>query len=114
LSYFVVAVAAGIFVAVAGLLVYAVVQSRKETDDDHSEPAQVYGSNEVEIAWTVIPSLRRRRLMRTERPGRVSIHPRCVKAVVNGTEKPEEGPACTTKPLKRGLRSEQWPSIWAQ
>jgi cytochrome c oxidase subunit 2 len=57
LSYFVVAVAAGIFVAVAGLLVYAVVQFRTETDDDHAEPAQVYGSNEVEIAWTVIPVL---------------------------------------------------------
>ena len=43
LSFFVVAVAAGIFVAVAGLVAYAVVQFRKQTDDDHSEPAQVYG-----------------------------------------------------------------------
>jgi len=38
LSYFVVAVTACIFVAVAGRLIYAVLQFRTEKDDDHSEP----------------------------------------------------------------------------
>src|SRR6185295_3341547 len=55
--FFVLAVTTGIFVAVASLLVYAVARFRKPTDDDLSEPPQVYGSDEVEIAWTVIPVL---------------------------------------------------------
>ena len=57
LSMFVLAVAAGIFATVFGLLVYAIVQFRREGNDDGSEPPQVYGSNEVELAWTVIPVL---------------------------------------------------------
>jgi cytochrome c oxidase subunit 2 len=57
LSYFVLAVTAGIFVVVGGLLVYAVVRFRHSAHDDQHEPAQVYGSNEVEIAWTVMPVL---------------------------------------------------------
>ncbi len=57
LSHFVVGVAGGIFFVVAGLLVYAVVRFRKPSDDDDREPAQVYGSNEVELAWTVMPVL---------------------------------------------------------
>ena len=56
-SYFVLAVAAGIFLVVGGLLVYAVVRFKKPVHDDGHEPAQVYGSNEVEIAWTVVPIL---------------------------------------------------------
>ena len=38
-------------------LVYAVVRFRNRTDDDNREPPQVYGSNQVELAWTVIPVL---------------------------------------------------------
>ena len=30
---------------------------RKRTSDDGREPAQVYGSTQVELAWTVIPVL---------------------------------------------------------
>lgn len=57
LSLFVVSITAVIFVVVAGLLTYAVVKYRRRKDDDGREPAQVYGSNQVEIAWTVIPVL---------------------------------------------------------
>ena len=57
LSLFVLGVTAAIFVAVFTLLVYAVVKYRKRADDDGSEPPQVYGSNQVELAWTVIPVL---------------------------------------------------------
>ena len=57
LSTLVIAVTAVIFVSVCGLLVYAVIAFRKRPDDDDIEPAQVYGSNQVEIAWTVIPVL---------------------------------------------------------
>jgi cytochrome c oxidase subunit 2 len=55
LSVFVLAVTATIFVVVFSLLAYAVVRFRKRTDDDGREPPQVYGSNQVELAWTVIP-----------------------------------------------------------
>jgi len=57
LSLFVLAVTAGIFVVVFGLLVYAVVRFRRRRDDDGSEPPQVYGSYEVELAWTIVPVL---------------------------------------------------------
>src|SRR5258705_10280879 len=57
LSTLVLAVTAVIFVCVGALLVYAIVAFRKRPKDDGSEPAQVYGSNQVEIAWTVIPIL---------------------------------------------------------
>jgi len=57
LSLFVLSVTAGIFVIVFSLLVYCVIKFRKRTDDDGREPPQVYGSNQVELAWTVIPIL---------------------------------------------------------
>jgi cytochrome c oxidase subunit II len=57
LSLFVLAVTGAIFVIVFCLLVYAMVKFRKRTDDDGREPPQVYGSNQVELAWTVIPVL---------------------------------------------------------
>src|ERR1700723_1083090 len=57
LSIFVLAVAAAIFVVVFALLTYSVVKFRKRANDDGREPPQVYGSNQVELAWTVIPFL---------------------------------------------------------
>ena len=57
LSLFVLMVTASIFVVVFGLLAYAVLKFRKRQHDDGREPAQVYGSNQVELAWTVIPIL---------------------------------------------------------
>jgi len=57
LSMFVLAVTAAIFVVVFTLLAYSVVKFRKRANDDGREPPQVYGSNQVEIAWTVIPVL---------------------------------------------------------
>jgi len=56
-SMFVLVITGVIFVVVAGLLTYAVVKFRKRKGDDSREPAQVYGSNQVETAWTVIPVL---------------------------------------------------------
>ncbi len=57
LSIFVLAVSGVIFAVVFSLLVYSVVKFRARRDDDGREPPQVYGSNQVEIAWTVIPVL---------------------------------------------------------
>ena len=56
-SVFVLAVAAAIFVTVFGLLVYAVLRFGRHTNDDGSEPPQVFGSYEVELAWTIVPVL---------------------------------------------------------
>jgi cytochrome c oxidase subunit 2 len=39
------------------LLLVAVVRFRRRPGDDDSEPPQVYGSQQVEVAWTVIPVL---------------------------------------------------------
>jgi cytochrome c oxidase subunit 2 len=57
LSIFVLAVTASIFAVVFTLLAYCVVKFRKRINDDGREPPQVYGSNQVELAWTVIPVL---------------------------------------------------------
>jgi cytochrome c oxidase subunit II len=57
LSIFVLVVTAAIFIVVFLLLVYSVVKFRKRHNDNGREPPQVYGSNQVEVAWTVIPVL---------------------------------------------------------
>jgi len=57
LSLFVLEVTAAIFLVVFSLLAYAVVKFRKRTMADGREPAQVYGSSQLELAWTVIPVL---------------------------------------------------------
>ena len=55
LSVFVLAITGAIFVVVLSLILYAVVRFRRRSRDDGKEPAQVYGSNPVEMAWTVVP-----------------------------------------------------------
>jgi cytochrome c oxidase subunit 2 len=57
LSLFVLLVTGLIFVVVATLLAYATVKFRDRGGDADREPAQVYGSTQIELAWTVIPVL---------------------------------------------------------
>jgi cytochrome c oxidase subunit 2 len=57
LSMFVLLTCAAIFIVVSGLLTYALVKFRNRESAGGSEPAQVYGSTQVELAWTVIPVL---------------------------------------------------------
>lgn len=52
------AITGTIFVVVGGLIVYTMIRyRRKPGDDEHQEPPQVYGSNQIEVAWTIIPIL---------------------------------------------------------
>ncbi|MGC2160466.1 MAG: cytochrome c oxidase subunit II [Silvibacterium sp.] len=58
LSLFALSVTGGIFVVVGSLLTYVIIRFRdRGGKDDDREPAQIYGSNQVELAWTVIPVL---------------------------------------------------------
>lgn len=57
LSMMVYVICAVIFLVVFSLLVYAIVKFRKREGDEGKEPAQVYGSKQVELAWTIIPIL---------------------------------------------------------
>lgn len=57
LSFFVLAITGAIFLVVFSLIVYCVTKYRRRGGEDGREPAQVYGSNQVELAWTVIPVL---------------------------------------------------------
>jgi len=57
LAWFVLAITGAIFVIVAGLMFFVVVRYRERKADGASEPPQVYGSNQIELAWTVIPVL---------------------------------------------------------
>ena len=54
-SLLVLAICAGIFLVVGGLLAYTVVRFRWRPGDEGHEPPQIYGSNQLEFAWTVIP-----------------------------------------------------------
>ena len=57
LSFFVLAITGGIFLTVGGILTYVIFRYRQHGKDDTVEPPQIYGSTQVEIAWTVIPVL---------------------------------------------------------
>src|SRR2546425_344989 len=57
LSVFVLVVTGIIFAVVFTLLLYSVVKFRGKAADAGREPAQVYGSTQIELAWTVIPVL---------------------------------------------------------
>lgn len=57
LSMLVLTITGAIFAVVFSLLVYAISKYRRRDADDGREPPQVYGSNQVELAWTVIPVL---------------------------------------------------------
>ena len=48
----------GIFAVVVAVLVYVLIRFRPRGPEDHlEEPPQVYGSYNIEMAWTVIPCL---------------------------------------------------------
>ncbi|MDR3739283.1 MAG: cytochrome c oxidase subunit II [Terracidiphilus sp.] len=57
LSLLVLGICAGIFVVVAGLLTYAIIRFRHRRGFTTNEPPQIYGSNQIELSWTVIPIL---------------------------------------------------------
>jgi cytochrome c oxidase subunit 2 len=57
LSMLVLSVTLAIFLIVGGLLLYAMVRFRHRSHDSEREPEQIYGSNQIELSWTVIPIL---------------------------------------------------------
>lgn len=57
LSMFTLGVTATIFATVSGLLIYVIIRYRQRPGDSDREPPQIYGSNQIELAWTVIPVL---------------------------------------------------------
>ena len=56
LSLFVLAICAMIFIGVSTLLIYALVRYRARAGEN-TEPPQVFGSVQIELAWTIIPVL---------------------------------------------------------
>jgi cytochrome c oxidase subunit II len=57
LSLFVLSITGIIFVVVFTLLVYSIIKFRPTSENANREPAQVYGSTQIELAWTIIPVL---------------------------------------------------------
>jgi cytochrome c oxidase subunit 2 len=57
MSLFVMAITGIIFVVVGTLLVYCIAKFRARSSDGSREPAQVYGSTQIELAWTITPIL---------------------------------------------------------
>jgi cytochrome c oxidase subunit 2 len=57
LSLFVLLITGSIFAVVGGSLAFVIIKYRARSTDAQHEPAQIYGSVQVELAWTVIPVL---------------------------------------------------------
>lgn len=57
LSVLTLIITTSIFLVVGGLLVAALVRFREGKQKDDCEPVQMYGSNQIELSWTVIPIL---------------------------------------------------------
>lgn len=57
LSTFVLSITAVIFIVVFTLLVYSLAKFHVTSANSKNEPAQVYGSTQIELAWTIIPIL---------------------------------------------------------
>ena len=59
LSMLVLSITMVIFLVVGGLLLYALLRFRHRRNDANAaqEPPQIYGSNQIELSWTVIPIL---------------------------------------------------------
>lgn len=59
LSMLVLGITSAIFLVVAGILTYVLIRyrSRGAGGRGEQEPPQIYGSNQIELSWTVIPIL---------------------------------------------------------
>src|SRR2546428_1154393 len=57
LSFIVLAITAAIFVIVGGFTIYTLIRFGRRPTNPQIEPAQVYGSTQIELAWTVVPFL---------------------------------------------------------
>ncbi|MDQ2843174.1 MAG: cytochrome c oxidase subunit II [Acidobacteriota bacterium] len=59
LSMLVLGITTAIFLVVAGILTYVLIRyrSRGPGGESEQEPPQIYGSNQIELSWTVIPTL---------------------------------------------------------
>jgi len=57
LSLLVLSICSAIFLTVGGLLLYTIIRFRHRASDSDREPPQVYGSTQIELSWTVIPTL---------------------------------------------------------
>jgi cytochrome c oxidase subunit II len=57
LSIFVLIITGAIFITVCSLLLFVIIRYRRRAGDDDTEPPQIYGSNQIELAWTVFPIL---------------------------------------------------------
>jgi cytochrome c oxidase subunit 2 len=55
LSWLVLGICAAIFAVVGGIAAYCIARFRRRPGDDDREPPQVYGSQQIEVAWTVVP-----------------------------------------------------------
>ena len=55
LSLLVLAICTAIFLIVGGLLLYTLIRYRHRRGYTQREPAQIYGSTQVELSWTVLP-----------------------------------------------------------
>jgi cytochrome c oxidase subunit 2 len=57
LSLLVLGICASIFLIVGGLLLFTLIRYRHRRGFTVREPAQIYGSTQIELSWTVIPTL---------------------------------------------------------
>lgn len=57
IALFVIGITAAIFAIVGGFTAFAIARYRRRAGVPATEPPQVYGSTQIELAWTIVPLL---------------------------------------------------------
>lgn len=57
ITWLVIGIVGALGIIVLTMIFFSIIRYRHREGDDESEPAQIYGSSPIELAWTVLPTL---------------------------------------------------------
>ena len=57
ITWLVIGIVGALGIIVMTMIIFSIIRYRHREDDDGAEPPQIYGSNPIELAWTVLPTL---------------------------------------------------------
>jgi len=57
ITWLIIGICGALGAIVLALIIFSIIRYRHRDDDDDAEPAQIYGSNPIELAWTVLPTI---------------------------------------------------------
>ncbi|MDG2424425.1 MAG: cytochrome c oxidase subunit II [Phycisphaerales bacterium] len=57
ITWLVIGIVGALGIIVMTMIIFSIIRYRYKEGDDETEPAQIYGSNPIELAWTILPTL---------------------------------------------------------